>query len=214
MESMLERLARLPSAALSDVQRSLQTTYCMDAAIHCLVAGTRIAGPAFTVLARGGSIISVHKALFEAPAGSVLVVGGETQHQLNSALFGKLMATQAQLRGIIGAVIDGGVRDVADLREMRFPVYARYTTPHVGLNRVVGQTQVAVPCGGLIVNPGDYVVGDDDGVVTIPPVLLDEIVTQAEARVKKEVEYLQRMRAGEQLGDLIGFRPLIYDDKK
>ncbi len=211
MPTILERLACLPSATVSDVQRNLQTTYCIDPAIRCMVPGVRVAGPAFTVLARGGSIISVHKALLEAPPGSILVVGGETPQQLNGALFGKLMATQARLRGIRGLVVDGGVRDIADLRAMRFPVYARFTTPHVGLNRAVGETQVAIPCGGLIVQPGDYVLADDDGVVVVPPASAEQIVPQAEEKVKKEDEYLVRMEAGEQLGDLIGFRKLIYD---
>ncbi len=210
MPTILERLACLPSATVSDVLRNLQTTYCIDPAIRPLVQGLRVAGTAFTVLARGGSIISVHKALFEALPGNILVVGGETPQQLNGALFGKLMATQARLNGIVGIVVDGGVRDIADLREMGFPVHARFTTPHVGMNRVVGQTQVPIPFGGVIVNPGDYVLADDDGVVIVPPALAEQIVSQVEEKVKKEEEYLARMQAGEQLGELIGFRNLIY----
>lgn len=213
MSTILERFAYLP-ATVSDVQRNLQTTYCMDPAIHSLILGVRVSGPAFTILARGGSIISVHKALLEAPPGSVLVVGGETSQHSNGALFGKLMAVQAKLRGILGLVVDGPVRDIADLRELRFPVFARGTTPHVGLNRVVGQTQVPVPCGGLIVNPGDYVLGDDDGVVVVQPSLADQIVSQAEERVKKEEGYLARMQAGEHLADLIGLRKLIFGEKE
>jgi 4-hydroxy-4-methyl-2-oxoglutarate aldolase len=123
------------------------------------------------------------------------------------------MATQAKLRGIAGLVADGAVRDVADLREMQYPVFARGSTPHVGMNRVVGQTQVPVPCGGIIVNPGDYVVGDDDGVVVIPPSLVEQVVAGAEERVRKEGEQVARMQAGEQLGDMIGFRELIYRQK-
>ncbi len=214
MSDLVERLSRLPAAAVSDIQRNLQATYAMDAAIHSLVPGAHLAGPAFTALGRAGSIITVHKALMEAPPGSVIVVaGGETFQQPNSALFGKMMATQARLRGIVGLVADGTVRDVADLREMRFPVFARGSTPHVGMNRVVGQTQVPVPCGGIIVNPGDYVVGDDDGVVVIPASLVEQIVAEAEERVRKEAGQLARMQAGEQLADMIGFRELIYGQK-
>src|SRR5512142_2801751 len=131
MPTLLERLACLPSATVSDVQRNLQTTYCIDPAIHSIVPGVHVAGPAFTVLARAGSIITVHKALLEAPPGVVLVVGGETGQSTSFALFGKLMAMQARARGILGLVADGAVRDTADLRELRFPIFARGATPHV-----------------------------------------------------------------------------------
>jgi regulator of RNase E activity RraA len=214
MSNIIERLSRLPAAAVSDIQRNLQATYAMDAAIHSMVPGAHIAGIAFTALGRAGSIITVHKALMEAPRGSVIVFGGgETFQQPNGALFGKMMATQAQLRGIAGLVADGAVRDVADLRELQFPVFARGSTPHVGMNRVVGQTQVPVPCGGIIVNPGDFVVGDDDGIAIIPASLVEQVVAGAEERVRKEADELTRMRAGEQIGDMIGFRELIYRQK-
>lgn len=210
MTTLVERLRRLSAAAISDVQRNLQTTYAMDPAIRAIVPGVRLAGPAFTVLARSGSIITVHKALLEAPAGSVLVVGGETAQSPNGALFGKLMATQAVLRGIAGIVVDGPVRDCAELQEMKFPTFARGATPHVGLNRVVGETQVLVSCGGLIVNPGDYVLGDDDGVAVIPASLVEKVVAAAEDRLAKEDDFLARMHAGEHLTDMIGFSALIY----
>ncbi len=213
MPELVERLGKLAAALLSDAQRDLQTVYTMDPLIHSLVPGTRLIGRAFTVLARGGSIITVHKALLEAPAGSVLVVGGETGLHTNAALFGKLMATQARLNKIAGVVVDGAVRDIADLKEMRFPVFARGTTPHVGLNRMVGETQVPVPCGGIVVAPGDYVVGDDDGVVILPSSLAERIITVAEQKSAKESETLSRMQAGEHLSVLIGFADIIQKAK-
>jgi regulator of RNase E activity RraA len=156
----------------------------------------------------------VQKALIEAPKGSVLVVGGETAFQSSGALFGKIMSMQARLRGIQGLVVDGFARDVADLRELRFPVFARGATPHVGLNRTVGETQVPIPFGGITVNPGDYVVGDDDGVVIIPVSLAEQITAAAEERIRKEEEQIARMNAGEHIADIIGFRELIYPQKK
>lgn len=213
MFDQTERLARLPTAAISDVLRNLQASYAMDASIKSIVLGLHVAGPAFTVLARAGSIITVHRALLEAPSGSILVVGGETFQNVNAALFGKMMATQARLRGLAALVVDGVVRDAADLREMRFPVFARGTTPHVGMNRVLGQIQVPVPCGGLIVHPGDYLVGDDDGVVVVPVSLADQVVALAESKLLTEANYVKRMQTGEQLADLIGFRELIYGKK-
>ncbi len=210
MPDLVERLGGLSAALVSDAQRDLQTLYTMDPAIHSLVPGIKLVGRAFTVLARGGSIITVHKALLEAPPGSVLVVGGETATHTNAALFGKLMATQARLNKIVGIVADGAVRDIADLKELRFPVFARGTTPHVGLNRMVGETQVPVPCGGIIVSPGDYVLGDDDGVAILPSALAERIIVVAEQKLAKESETLSRMQAGEQLSALIGFADIIH----
>jgi len=211
MSDLLERFRRLPPAALSDCLRGMHT---LDSSIHSMTSGLGLSGAVFTVLAQAGSIITVHKALLEAPEGSVLVVGGETARDLNGALFGKLMAIQARLRGILGLVVDGAVRDVADLREMAFPVFARCTTPRVGMNRTVGQTQVPTPCGGIIVHPGDYVCGGDDGITLIPAALVEQVVLKAEARLQKEAVYVQRMEAGEHITDLIGFTELIYEDNQ
>jgi len=208
MSSFLERFHNLPSAALSDCFRGMHT---LDASIHSMTPGLDLAGPAFTVLAEAGSIITLHKALLEAPPGTVLVVGGETARDLDGALFGKLMAVQAQLSGILGLVVDGPVRDTVGLREIEFPVFARCTTPRVGVNRTVGQTQVPTPCGGIIVSPGDYVRGDDDGITVVPAASLEHVVVAAEQRLQKEAEYLRRMQAGEHIGDLIGFRQLIHE---
>src|SRR5512140_2299978 len=107
MSDQTARLARLPTAAISDVLRNLQANYAMDPGIKSIVLGLHVAGPAFTILARAGSIITVHQALLEAPSGSILVVGGETFQNVNAALFGKMMATQARLRGLVGLVVDG-----------------------------------------------------------------------------------------------------------
>ena len=104
--------------------------HTLDASIQSMTPGHELAGPAFTVLAQAGSIIAVHKALMEAPAGAVLVVGGETRRDQNGALFGKLMAIQAQRGGIAGLVVDGPVRDragehIGDLigfRELIYPM--------------------------------------------------------------------------------------------
>jgi 4-hydroxy-4-methyl-2-oxoglutarate aldolase len=211
MDDLLKRFSQLSSAVLSDCLRGMHT---LDSGIHNMTPGLKLAGPAFTVLAEAGSIITVHKALLEAPAGSVLVVGGETAHELNGALFGKLMAIQAGILGFAGLVVDGAVRDIAEVRELGFPVFARCTTPRVGVNRTVGQTQVPTPCGGIVVSPGDFVRGDDDGVTIIPADLVEQVVMAAEKRLQEEAEYVQAMRGGAHLTDLIGFKKLIIPEER
>jgi 4-hydroxy-4-methyl-2-oxoglutarate aldolase len=206
MDDLLVRFSRLPCAVLSDCLRGMHT---LDGGIRNLTPGLKLAGPAFTVLAEAGSIITVHKALLEAPPGSVLVVGGETGIGLNGALFGKLMTIQAGILGLAGLVVDGAVRDIAEVRELGFPVFARCTTPRVGVNRTVGQTQVPTPCGGIVVNPGDLIRGDDDGVTVIPAGMAEPIITAAEQRLQKEAEYVRAMREGAHITDLIGFTNII-----
>jgi len=205
-----EHFRRLPAAVLSDSLRGMHT---LDSMIHNMTPGLKLAGPAFTIMAEAGSIITVHKALLEAPAGSVLVIGGETSRDLNSALLGKLMATQALQRGICGAVVDGAVRDVADLRSLNFPVFARCTTPRVGMNRRIGTVQTTIPCGGLIIQPGDFMLGDDDGVVVIPSNQIEEVVSLAEEKLVKEADYINSMQNGHHITDLIGFTQLIYPEE-
>lgn len=209
METTLERFAKIPAAALSDELRGQHT---LDPAIHCLTPGVGVAGPAYTVLAEAGSIISVHKALMEAPAGSVIVVGGETSRVLHGALFGKLMGIQSQISGVAGVVIDGAVRDVADLREMGFPVFARAVTPRVGTNKTIGQTQVPTPCGGVIVNPGDWVRGDDDGVMIVPAADLEETIRRGEGRLIMEEDRERQLHAGVTIADLTGLKSIIQSE--
>ena len=210
MPDIVQRLRNVPSALLSDSVRGMHT---LDPGIRCLTPGLKLVGPAFTVLAEAGSIITVHKALLEAPEGAVLVVGGETGKDLRSAMFGKLMSLQAQHCGILGLVLDGSVRDLTDVIELGFPVYARGTSPRVGLNRRVGRTQLPVPCGGMIVNPGDFVCGDEDGVTIIPVEIAERVVEQAEERLRKEADLARRIRDGEHITDMIGFTELINDSE-
>jgi 4-hydroxy-4-methyl-2-oxoglutarate aldolase len=206
-----QRFCRLPAAVLSDC---LQGKHTLDSSIRCMTPGHGLAGPAFTVLAEGGSIITLHKSLKEAPHGSVLVVGGSSAEDLNSALFGKLMAIDAKAHGIQGLVVDGPIRDIAEIREMGFHVFARCTATHVGRNRTVGQTQAPTLLGDVIVHSGSYLRSDDDGVTIVPVEELEKVVAAAEQRLRKEDEYKQAMKAGEHITDLIGFTRLIYQENE
>lgn len=211
METILERFVKIPAAALSDELRGQHT---LDPAIHCLTPGHGIAGPAYTVLAEAGSIISVHKALMEAPKGSVIVVGGETSRILHGALFGKLMGIQSQINGVAGVVIDGAVRDIGDLREMGFPVFARTVTPRVGTNKTIGQTQVPTPCGGVVVYPGDWIRGDDDGVMVVPAADLEETIRRGEARLVMEEERERKLHSGVTIAEMTGLKEVIQNEAK
>jgi 4-hydroxy-4-methyl-2-oxoglutarate aldolase len=143
---------------------------------------TKIVGRAATALMRPALTTDKRKyppyhlqILDEAEPGSVLVY--VMQDGLDIAAIGNLMATTAQVRGLEGVVIDGAVRDITAIREMQFPVFARRISPATSVGRMVAVgKQIAVMCGGVRVNPGDYIVGDPDGVVVVPAVAAEQVI--------------------------------------
>jgi 4-hydroxy-4-methyl-2-oxoglutarate aldolase len=180
----------------------------MDPEIRAVVPGAKVAGPAFTVKCYPGSIITVHRALVYARPGDVLVVDGEGDGRAG-ALIGELMAREAIDRGLRGIVVDGAVRDTPGIRELRFPTYARHITPRVGVNRRLGQTQIDVSVGGVVVRPGDYVLADDDGVAIIPAEKIAETVAAVEAITEKERGIAAAIDRHERVVDILGFWDLI-----
>lgn len=203
--SNIARLGQYATATISDAQKSLGI---MRPSIRPLAPGMRIAAVAHTVKCYPGSIITVHKALLEAKPGEVLVVDGEGDDR--GALFGELMTLQAQANGLAGIVVDGPVRDRAAVVAAGFAVFASSVTARVGSNRRVGETQIPIQCGGVVVRPGDVIVADDDGVAVIAIEQVEAVAEAAEAIKRKEVGIREAIAEGQQLADLIGFRALIY----
>jgi 4-hydroxy-4-methyl-2-oxoglutarate aldolase len=201
---MLQLFRDIPTAALSDAQTGLTT---MHPAIVSRTPSLKLIGPAFTVQCLVGSIITVHKALAEAKPGDVLVVDGLGDH--TSALFGELMARDAQFNELAGIVIDGAVRDVAGLHALGFPTFSRWVTPRVGTNRRLGQVGGRITCGGVPVQPGDWIVGDEDGVVVVPQEDADRIAKAGLAIEEKEREIAVRIDRGERIADILQFREQI-----
>ena len=205
MQDLVTRLARSDTAAVADAQQGFGI---VDPAIRTVVPGAKVAGPAFTVKCYPGSIITVHKALIEAQPGDVLVVDGEADGR-GGALIGELMSREAIDRGLAGVVVDGPVRDVAGLRNLGFPTFARQVTPRVGVNRRLGQTQVSISVGGVVVHPGDYILADDDGVAVIPQAELAKIVEAIEAIERKEIGLAEAIGRHERLVNLLGLADAI-----
>jgi regulator of RNase E activity RraA len=166
---------------------ALQTALLSDAAgrpiamagrIRPVWRGARLAGPALTVRPEPGEHPAVLRALEEAQAGVVIVVDGGGY--LERALWGGRLSSLACERGIAGLVIDGAVRDLAEIEELRFPVFAAGVVPTPPIrDGGGGETGTSIICGGIAVSPGDLVVGDDDGVVVVPRDEVDELVTRA-----------------------------------
>lgn len=197
---LASRLIRLRTAVLSD---SLGKTGAMDHEMRCFSARFAMAGPATTVRIQTADILMVGKALSVTPKGHVLVIDG--QGELNTALWGATTTLCARRNGLAGVVIDGAIRDVALVRRDRFPVFARAVVPNAGGAEYSGEINVAVQCGGVVVNPGDWVVGDEDGVVVIPSGRMDSVLETAVKLVEVEKQIDQQIRRGADLASLLGY---------
>lgn len=198
MRDPLRRIARIPTAILSDAVGRLGT---MASAIKPVVRGMRLTGIARTVRCYPGDFLTLLKALAEAREGEVLVVDGGGM--LEAALLGKLMVIEARRKGIQGFVVDGAVRDLRDLEEAGVPIFARAATPRVGTAEHLQETQVAIICGGAPVQPGDIVHGDEDGVVVFSRTKLRTVATRALEIQRHEAEVVRKLRRGRPLAELM-----------
>jgi 4-hydroxy-4-methyl-2-oxoglutarate aldolase len=166
--------------------------------------GARIGGTAVTVLCWPGDNLMIHVAVEQCRPGDVLVVA--TNSPCTDGLFGELFATALAHRGVRGAVLACGVRDVAELREMRFPVWSRAVSAQGTVKATAGAVNVPVVLGGQTVHPGDVLVADDDGVVVVPRAGVKRVIAAARARVEKEAANRAAFARG-QLGlDRYGLR--------
>lgn len=198
MRDALRRIARIPTAVLSDALGRLGT---MAAAIKPMTRGMRLTGIAHTVRCFPGDYLTLLKALAEAREGEVLVVDGGGV--VEAALMGKLMAIEARRKGLHGFVIDGAVRDLRGLEEVDVPVFARAATPRVGTAEHLQETQVPIICGGAPVQPGDIVRGDEDGVVVFSAKRLREVVGRALEVQRHEAEVVRKLKQGRPLAELM-----------
>ena len=176
----------------------------LDPAIRPIQQGIRIAGPAVTVLCPPADNLMIHMAVEHCRAGDVLVVA--TGPPRNAGVIGELLATSLRAHGVIGAVIDAGVRDVAELRAMGFPVWSRWITAQGTSKHGAGAVNRAVVCAGQEVEPGDVIVADDDGVVCIAAGSAVEVARGVLERVAHESEIRARLAAGELSVDILGLR--------
>jgi 4-hydroxy-4-methyl-2-oxoglutarate aldolase len=156
----------------------------MDIGVRPLWPGMpRVAGPAFPVRCAPGDNLMLHAAIYRAAPGSVIVVeAGDVDH----AVAGGNVCAVAQRRGIAALVVDGVIRDLAEARAIGFPVFARGVIPIPGAKNVVGMFGVPVNCGGVEVAPGDIVIADEEGIVSVPATRSHEILQQARALAAKD----------------------------
>jgi 4-hydroxy-4-methyl-2-oxoglutarate aldolase len=169
--------------------------------------GARAAGTAVTALCWPGDNLMVHVAVEQAGPGDVLVV--TTNSPCGDGLVGELLATALRARGVRGLVVDAGVRDVAELRRMRFPVWSRGVSAQGTVKASAGSVNIPISVGGTLVRPGDVIVADDDGVLCVPRAAAATAVAAGRARVEREQAARAAFAAGELSLDRYGLRPLL-----
>ncbi len=168
-----------PTAVAEQVDRSQILSF----EIRPLWEGAQLNGPAYTVQCAPGDNLMLHAAIHRAPAGSVLVVdGGDASH----AIAGGNVCAVAHRRGIAGLVIDGAIRDVKEIRDLGFPVFARAVVPKPGLKAVVLPLQQPVSCGGVLVHPGDFITADEEGIVAVPADQVETVLTAVAEKAQLE----------------------------
>lgn len=153
-----------------------------------------MAGTAVTVRTRGGDNLAIHRAFDYCRPGDVLVVDGAGE--LTQALMGEIMASFAESLGVQGLVIDGAIRDVSAFTQRDFPVYARGVTHRGPYKNGPGEINVPVTVGGMVVNPGDIIVGDEDGVLAIAPADVEAVIAGARKQADKEAAALKSIAEG------------------
>lgn len=192
-DALVQQFRDLVPANISDVQGRQNT---MDARVKPIYAPMpKLCGPAVTVKARPGDNLVSFKAIELARPGDVIVISGA--FDMAYSLWGGVMSAMAQAKGIAGLVTDGLVRDVAQTREVGFPVFAIGLTPTGPTKEGIGQLNTSVSCGGVIVHPGDIIVGDEDGVVVVHANEAAAVLERTRARVALEQAWFERIARGE-----------------
>jgi 4-hydroxy-4-methyl-2-oxoglutarate aldolase len=195
---IVEAFSRL---SVATVHEAYGKRGAMAAAIMPARYYMRLCGPALTVELHAGDNLMLHKALDIADRGQVLVVDAQGWE---GGPWGELMSVIAMARGIAGLVIDGFVRDVAEIAQLGFPVFARGSSVKGTFKQQLGLVNHRVSCGGVVVEPGDLVLGDEDGVCAVRRRDAAAVLGAAQARERDEKQLRERFRAGESLWNVAG----------
>jgi 4-hydroxy-4-methyl-2-oxoglutarate aldolase len=195
---------RLAATGVATVHEAAGRTGLLHPYLRPIYPNARAAGTAVTVLCQPGDNLMVHLAVECCRPGDLLVVAVSSAS--TDGFIGELLATSLRAQGVTAVVIDAGVRDVAVLREMEFPVWARGVSAQGTVKATAGAVNVPVVCAGQLIEPGDPILADDDGIVRVPALSAADVADRAEARVRYEAQLKEKLASGEFGADLYGLR--------
>lgn len=204
-------LERAKGFAVADLHEGLGAVAgragLMAPAMRPIFPGAKLCGQAVTCYNYPGDNLMLHAAIKLAQKGQIIVAtnGGSAQ----GALWGEMVTVFCRLKGIGGAVVDGAARDIGPIRELGFPVFSTAISASHPEKRGPGSANVPVVMAGITVNPGDLILGDDDGVLVVPPRYLEAAMNAAQARVDKETQFREKLAAGKTMFELLNLQPLM-----
>jgi len=202
--SLVEKLALLGTPTIYE---ALGKRGAMDFEIKPLKEDMKVCGSAFTVKCHVGDNLTIHYALSIAERGVVLVVdaGGYKE----AGAWGEIATVAAMARGIKGLVIDGAVRDSEAVCGYGFPLFARAISMKGTAKKTLGDVNTQIMCGGVLIRPGDIIIGDRDGVVAVPLDKVKQVYEKGRKREQHEKEIMKRLREGELTIDILDFRKIV-----
>lgn len=183
MDTIIKEFYNIPTTCISDAMEGLNN---LNQMIKPVRDDIKTVGRAFTVKLRATDNLMVLKAIREAKPGNVIVVDGKGYDY--NAVCGDFVVSLAQTLGIEGIVIDGAVRDISGIRKLKYPVFCKAVTIAAGGKSGYGEINIPISCGNAVINPGDIIVGDENGVVCVPQKIERDVLEKAKEKLEKDKE--------------------------